>query len=147
MTEQFLTPENVSTDALWVERVGEREYVGHNDRGASVTFAGAGVPGTFTPGELLKLAAAACTGLVTDRALARRVGDDYKAQVHVSAVKNQEENRYETLEEKIVVDLSSLDAETRERLLALLERTVHTQCTVGRTIEAGAPIALVLPEA
>jgi uncharacterized OsmC-like protein len=147
MTEQFLSPETVQADQLWVERVGPREYVGHNDRGATVHFAGAGVEGTFTPGEILKLAAAACTGLVTDRALARRVGDDYQGQVLVSGVKNEPENRYETLEEKIVVDLSGLDAEARERLVTLLERTVDTQCTVGRTIEAGAKITLITPEA
>lgn len=146
MTEQFLTPETVAKDGLWVERVGEREYIGHNDRGASVRFAGAGVEDAFTPGELLKLAAAACTGLVTDKALARRLGDDYQAQVHVSGVKNDEENRYESLAEKIVVDLSTLEPEVRERLVGLLERTVDTQCTVGRTIEAGAHISLSVTE-
>ncbi len=145
MTQEFLTPENVPANGLWVERVGSREYIGHNDRGATVRFAGGGVEGAFTPGEILKLAAAACTGLVTDRALARRIGDDYQGQVHVSGVKNDEENRYESLEEKIVVDLSALEPEVRERLLGLLERTVETQCTVGRTIEAGAPIKLVTP--
>lgn len=147
MTEQFLTPESAQADQLWVERVGPREYIGHNDRGASVRFAGAGTEGAFTPGEILKLAAAACTGLVTDRALARRIGDDYQGQVHVSGVKNDPENRYESLEEKIVVDLSGLDAESRERLISLLERTVDSQCTVGRTIEHGAPITLITPEA
>lgn len=146
MPQEFLTPETAPADALWVERVGPREYVGHNDRGATVKFAGAGVEGTWTPGELLKVAAAACSGLVTDRAIARRVGDDYQGQVQVSGVKHQEENRYESLEEKIVVDLSTLEPEARERLLGLLERTVDSQCTVGRTIEAGAPITLVLPE-
>ena len=138
----FLTPETASTDSLWVERVGEREDVGHNDRGASVTFAGAGVAGTFTPGELLKLAAAACSGLVTDRALARRVGADYQAQIHVSSVKNDPENRYESIAESLVVDLSALDADARERLIALVHSTVESQCTVGRTIEAGATTTL-----
>lgn len=143
MTNQnFLTPENVPTDGLWVERVGERQYVGHNDRGGQVTIAGAGVEGTFTPGELLKLSAAACTGLVTDRALARRAGADYAAQVQVSSVKNDPENRYESFAESLVVDLSGLDVEARERLVALLHSTVASQCTVGRTIEAGAQITL-----
>lgn len=147
MTQDFLTPETVPANGLWVERVGPREYIGHNDRGATVRFAGAGTEDAFTPGEILKLAAAACTGLVTDRALARRIGDDYQGQVHVSGVKNEEDNRYESLEEKIVVDLSALEPEVRERLIGLLERTVDSQCTVGRTIEAGAPITLITPEA
>ncbi|WP_435298461.1 OsmC family protein [Timonella sp. A28] len=147
MSQDFLSTDNPPVDALWVERVGPREYVGHNDRGATVNFAGAGVEGTFTPGEIMKLAAAACTGLVTDRALARRVGDDYEGQVHVSSVKNDAENRYESIEEKLVVDMSSLGPEVRERLLKLVERTVDSQCTVGRTIIAGAPITLVTPEA
>ncbi|MFD2841702.1 OsmC family protein [Populibacterium corticicola] len=143
MSNEFLTPKTVTTDQLWVERVGAREYVGNNDRGATVRFAGAGVPDSFTPGEILKLAAAACTALVTDRAIARRVGDDYRGQVHVSSVKNEEENRYESIEEKLVVDLSGLDAEARERLVGLIERTVESQCTVGRTIEAGARVTLI----
>jgi len=146
MSQDFLSPESAPADALWVERVGPREYIGHNDRGATVRIAGGGVEGAWTPGELLKIAAAGCTGLVTDKALARRIGDDYQGQVHVSGVKNDEENRYASLEEKLVADLSALEPEARERLLKLLESTVHTQCTVGRTIEAGAPIALVLPE-
>lgn len=141
MADNFLSPDSAPADALWVERVGAREYVGHNDRGATVRFAGAGVEGAFTPGELLKLSAAACTGLVTDRALARRVGDDYAAQVHVSGVKNDEENRYSTVDEKLVVDLSGLDEEARERLVTLLHKTIEGQCTVGRTIEAGAHVS------
>lgn len=144
---KFLTPENAPTDAVWVERIGERKYVGYNDRGAQVTIAGAGVEGTFTPGELLKLAAGACTGLVTDRALARRAGADYNAQVHVSSVKNDPENRYETFAETLVVDLNALEPEARERLLGLIQSTVESQCTVGRTIEAGAKITLeVVPD-
>lgn len=56
MTDELLTPGQAPADSVWVERVGPREYVGHNDRGATVRFAGAGVEGAFTPGEVLKLA-------------------------------------------------------------------------------------------
>lgn len=140
MTDELLTPGQAPADSVWVERVGPREYVGHNDRGATVRFAGAGVEGAFTPGEVLKLAAAACTGLVTDKALARRVGDDYTAQVQVSTVKDEENNRYTSVDERLVVDLSGLDPEARERLVALLHRTIESQCTVGRTIVAGAEV-------
>ena len=139
---KFFSSNTPPTGALWVERVGAREYVGHNDRGGVITFTGPGVPNTFTPGEVTKLAAAACSGLVTDRTLARRAGDDYEAQIHVTSVLNKEENRYESIAETIVVDLNALDAEARDRLVALVKSTIASQCTVGRTIEAGAQVTI-----
>lgn len=139
---QFFASDNPPSGALWVERVGAREYVGHNDRGGTITFTDAGVPNTFTPGEVIKLAAAACSGLVTDRSLARRAGDDYEAQIQVSSVLNKEDNRYESITETLIVDLTALDVDARERLVALVKSTVDSQCTVGRTIEAGAQVTI-----
>lgn len=139
---KFFATDNTPAGALWVERVGAREYVGHNDRGGKITFTDAGVPNTFTPGEVTKLAAAACSGLVTDRTLARRAGDDYEAQIQVTSVLNKDENRYESIAETLVVDLNALDAEARDRLVALVQSTIASQCTIGRTIEAGAQVTI-----
>ncbi|EUA71534.1 hypothetical protein I540_3775 [Mycobacteroides abscessus subsp. bolletii 1513] len=42
------------------------------------------VDGVFTPGELLKIALAACSGMSSDQPLARRLGEDYRVRIEVS---------------------------------------------------------------
>ena len=128
--------------ALWIERVGTRRYVGYSERGGVVQIGGAEADETFTPGELLKIALAACTGLTSDAAFARRLGDDYPATIHVSGAKNVAEDRYPNLVERLEVDLSSLDEAARERLVTVVTRAIDQACTVARTLKAGATIEL-----
>ena len=97
--------------------------------------------GVFTPGELLKIALAGCSGLSSDQPLRRRLGDDYRAVIRVSGDADRDEERYPLLEEKLEVDLSGLSAEERERLLVVVKRAIDGVCTVGRTLKAGAEIA------
>ena len=61
---------------LWVERTGTRRYTGRSSRGAEVLIGSQDVEGVFTPGELLKIALAACSGMSSDQPLRRRLGDD-----------------------------------------------------------------------
>lgn len=127
---------------LQVRRIGARRYTGHNDRGAQVQIGSQGVAGTFTPGELLKIALAACAGLSTDAPLARRLGDDYAAVVGVSGEADRDREVYPALREELRVDLSALTDEERERLLAVVAKAVDGVCTVGRTLKAGAEVSL-----
>lgn len=64
---------------LWVERTGVRRYTGHSSRGGQVLVGSEDVDGVFTPGELMKIALAACSGMSSDEPLRRRLGDDYPA--------------------------------------------------------------------
>lgn len=128
--------------ALWVERIGTRRYVGRSANGATVQIGSAGVEGTFTPGELLKIALAGCSGLSSDISLARRLGDDYDAIIHVSSVKDEAEDRYTSLIERLEVDLSALDPEARDRLITVVTRAIDQTCTVGRTLNASATVDL-----
>jgi uncharacterized OsmC-like protein len=137
-------PQPGTQPALWVERTGGRRYVGRSARGGEVQLGGLDVEGTFTPGELLKIALAACTGFASDVTLARRLGDDYAATVHVSGVSDPEEDRYPVLTERLELDLSGLDDEARERLLTVVNRAVDASCTVGRTLKAGATVELTI---
>ncbi|MGS0688597.1 OsmC family protein [Nakamurella sp. GG22] len=130
------------TDGLWVERVGTRRYVGHNARGARVEVGPADAGGVFTPGELLKIALAGCAGMSADSAVARRLGPDVAITVHVAGIKHADDERYPALHEEIVVDLSSLDAAERDRVVTVVRRAVDRNCTVGRTLERGADVAL-----
>ncbi|MDR2280072.1 MAG: OsmC family protein [Gordonia sp. (in: high G+C Gram-positive bacteria)] len=129
---------------LWVQRTGTRRYTGQSSRGAEVLIGSADVEGVFTPGELLKIALAACTGMSSDKPLSRRLGDDYDATVRVSGEADRENEVYPVLSETLEVDLSDLDPEAAERLLVVVERAVDKVCTVGRTIKAGAQVELAI---
>ncbi|MFA4082592.1 OsmC family protein [Mycobacteroides salmoniphilum] len=126
--------------SLWVERTGNRRYTGHSSRGAHVLIGSETVDGVFTPGELLKIALAACSGMSSDQPLARRLGEDYQVRIDVSGPADREQERYPVLDEKMVIDLSALTPEERARVLTVVERAVDQVCTVGRTLKAGAEV-------
>ncbi|WP_415974459.1 OsmC family protein [Rhodococcus sp. 077-4] len=136
MAEQS-TPTN-----LWVERTGTRRYTGRSSRGAEVLIGSESVEGVFTPGELLKIALAACTGMSSDLPLSRRLGEDYSATVEVSGTADRENERYPELNEILRVDLSEMDPEAQQRLLTVVERAIDKVCTVGRTLKAGTKVTL-----
>ncbi|MCF8605968.1 OsmC family protein [Gordonia sp. HY442] len=129
---------------LWVQRTGTRRYTGQSSRGAEVLIGSEDVDGVFTPGELLKIALAACTGMSSDKPLSRRLGDDYDATIRVSGAADRENEVYPVLSETLEVDLSELDPEAAQRLLVVVERAVEKVCTVGRTIKAGAQVELAI---
>ncbi|WP_055404838.1 MULTISPECIES: OsmC family protein [unclassified Mycobacterium] len=125
---------------LWVERTGSRRYTGYSSRGAQVLVGSEDVEGVFTPGELLKIALAACSGMSSDQPLARRLGDDYKAVVRVSGPADREREVYPLLEETLELDLSGLSEQEKERLLVVVDRAIDAVCTVGRTLKAGTQV-------
>lgn len=125
---------------LWVERTGIRRYTGRSDRGAEVLIGSETDDGVFTPGELLKIALAGCSGLSSDQPLRRRLGDGYAATIRVSGQANRDEERYPHLRETLEVDLTGMSDEERERLMVVVGRAVEQVCTVGRTLKAGTRI-------
>jgi uncharacterized OsmC-like protein len=125
---------------LWVERTGVRRYTGHSSRGAQVLMGSEDVDGVFTPGELLKIALAACSGMASDQVLARRLGDDYQATVRVSGAADREQERYPLLAETLEVNLSGLSDDEKQRVLVVVNRAVDQVCTVGRTLKSGTKI-------
>ena len=125
---------------LWVERTGVRRYTGHSSRGAEVLVGSEDVDGVFTPGELMKIALAACSGMSSDSPLARRLGDDYQAIVRVSGDADREQEVYPLLEEVLEIDLSGLDDAEKSRVLTVVRRAVEQVCTVGRTLKSGTKV-------
>jgi uncharacterized OsmC-like protein len=125
---------------LWVERTGVRRYTGRSSRGAQVLVGNEDVEGVFTPGELLKIALAACSGMASDLPLTRRLGDDYTATVRVKGPPDREREIYPLLEESLEVDLSGLSEQDAARLLLVVTRAVDQVCTVGRTLKSGTSI-------
>jgi len=126
---------------LWVERTGIRRFTGRSSRGAEVLIGSEGDDGVFTPGELLKIALAGCSGLSSDQPLRRRLGDDYAAVIKVSGPADRDEERYPRLTETLEIDLSGLTPEEKDRLLLVVNRAIDGVCTVGRTLKAGAEIS------
>lgn len=100
------------------------------------------VEGVFTPGELLKIALAACSGMSSDLPLSRRLGDNYDATVRVSGTADRENEVYPELHEILELDLSELDVDAQQRLLTVVERAIDKVCTVGRTLKAGTEVSL-----
>jgi len=131
---------------LWVERTGVRRYTGHSSRGAEVLVGSEDVDGVFTPGELMKIALAACSGMSSDQPLARRLGDDYQATVRVSGAADRDEERYPLLEETLEVDLSGLSEDEAQRLEIVVNRAIDLVCTVGRTLKSGTKVSFEIAD-
>lgn len=131
---------------LWVERTGVRRYTGRSSRGAEVLVGSEDVDGVFTPGELLKIALAACSGMSSDHPLRSKLGDDYPVTIKVSGPADREQERYPLIEEKIEVDLSELSEEERVKLLTIVRRSIDKVCTVGRTLKSGTEVNLTVAD-
>lgn len=125
---------------LWVERTGVRRYTGHSSRGAEVLVGSEDVEGVFTPGELLKIALAACSGMSSDHPLRMRLGDDYPATIRVSGLADREQELYPLLEEQLEVDLTGLSEVEVQKLKTIVERSIDKVCTVGRTLKEGTEV-------
>ncbi|OBF17838.1 OsmC family protein [Mycobacterium sp. ACS4331] len=125
---------------LWVERTGTRRYTGRSSRGAEVFVGSESVDGVFTPGELMKIALAACSGMASDAPLSRRLGDDYDATIEVDGPADREREVYPLLEETLRIDLSGLTEAEAERLRTVVNRAIDQVCTVGRTLKAGTQV-------
>lgn len=132
---------------LWVERTGARRYVGRSTRGAEVLVGGEDVDGVFTPGELMKIALAACSGMASDVPLQRRLGQDYQTTIAVSGPADREQERYPLLEERMTLDLSALSDDERARVLTVVTRAIDQVCTVGRTLKSGTEVTFEVSDA
>ena len=128
--------ERIGPGSVSVTRIAPRRYEGLNERGATVAIGGAELEGEhFSPGELLKLALAGCVALSVDRVTSRRLGDDFAMTVWAHGRSDGESNRYQEIGEEVLVDLSSLDADERDKLVAIMARAIEKGCTVGRSVE------------
>lgn len=125
---------------LWVQRTGARRYIGRSSRGAQVLIGSEDVEGVFTPGELLKIALAACSGMASDIPLARRLGDDYPATITVAGQADRDQERYPLLTETLELDLSGLTEAEVARLVTVVHRAIDASCTVGRTLASGTTV-------
>jgi uncharacterized OsmC-like protein len=127
---------------LTVERVGGHAFVGRNERGATVAIGRTGMPGSFSPGELLRIATAACAAVTVEELVTRRAGEDARLVALADAAKSSDGSEYDQLRVTLLADLSFLDDETREKVAQAMHKAVERACTVSRTVERGAPVEL-----
>src|SRR6201999_3677854 len=132
---------------LWVERTGVRRYTGHSSRGAEVLVGNEDVDGVFTPGELMKIALAACSGMASDAPLAGRIGDDYRTKIEGSGAADRDQEHYPLLEEHMSLELSGLSEDEVSRVLTVVERAIDQVCTVGRTLKSGTKVTFEVHDA
>ena len=132
---------------LWVERTGIRRYTGRSDRGAEVLIGSVTDEGVFTPGELLKIALAGCSGLSSDEPLRRRLGDDYPAVIRVSGDADRDDERYPHCRRPSRSTCPGCPTQDRERLLVVVNRAIDQVCTVGRTLKSGTEITFEVADA
>ena len=98
------------------------------------------VEGVFTPGELMKIALAACSGMSSDLPLARRLGDDYAATIRVSGAADRDNEIYPLLEESLEVDLSGLTEDEVARLVTVVNQGGRPGLHGGRTLKSGTTV-------
>jgi uncharacterized OsmC-like protein len=127
---------------LEIERVGEHEFAGRNERGATVRVGRDGAADAFSPGELMHLAAAACVSVTVEELVTRRAGAD--ARVVATTEHTGGVTEYDKVEITLEADLSFLDDKTRERVLKAMQISVDRQCSVSRTLKRGIPVELTI---
>lgn len=127
---------------LDVQRTGEHDFVGRNDRGARVRIGRVGAEGAFTPGELLQIALAGCSAVTAEELITRRVGEDSEFTVHADADRRHGAHEYDALRVSFDIDLSTVDDATRARLESTIRHALEQLCTVSRTVEKGTPVAV-----
>lgn len=118
--------------SVTVRRVGEGRFVAQTDSGATVEVGGDG----FSPVELLEAAVAACAAMTAEQLITRRTGADFT--VFATGVEGPHELRS--------VDVA-FDLPATEPLATVVPRAVARECTVSRTVEHGAPVAVRLDPA
>jgi uncharacterized OsmC-like protein len=130
---------------LEVQRDGQHAFVGRNDRGAEVRLGRAGAAGAFSPAELLQIAAAGCSAVTAEELITRRVGEDAKFRVTVSADRREGASELDAVHVAFDVDVSTLAADQRDALAAAVDRAIERLCTVSRTLKKGIPVTETFP--
>jgi len=131
---------------LEVQRDGKHSFVGRNERGAEVRVGRAGAEGAFSPSELLQIAAAGCSAVTAEELITRRVGEDSKFRVTVSADRREGASELDAVHVAFDLDVSGLGESQREALAGAVDRAIERLCTVRRTLVKGIPVTESFPK-
>ena len=133
-----------SSRPIHIERTGTQSFKVTNVRGTTIQI-GEGQNDDFTPVELLLAAIGGCNAVTVD-ALTKRSEPEQFA-VDVVAEKSKSADGGTQLEDiQVTFAVRFPDDESgrkmTERLPGAIEKSHTIYCTVGRTVEAGTPIAI-----
>ncbi|MET8849388.1 OsmC family protein [Amycolatopsis sp. NPDC004625] len=131
--------------ALEVERTGEHAFVGRNERGAEVRLGRKGAEGAFSPAELLQIAAAGCSAVTAEELITRRVGEEARFRVNVTADRREGASELDAVHVAFDVDVSALTGDQRDALAGAVDRAIERLCTVSRTLKKGIPVTEEFP--
>ncbi|MEV6445618.1 OsmC family protein [Amycolatopsis sp. NPDC051716] len=131
---------------LEVQRDGQHAFVGRNDRGAEVRIGRKDAEGAFSPAELLQIAAAGCSAVTAEELITRRIGEEAKFRVAVSADRREGASELDAVHVAFDVDVSTLAADQREALAGAVDRAIDRLCTVSRTLKKGIPVTETFPQ-
>jgi uncharacterized OsmC-like protein len=131
---------------LEVQRDGRHAFVGRNDRGAEVRIGRKDAEGAFSPAELLQIAAAGCSAVTAEELITRRIGEEAKFRVTVSADRREGASELDAVHVAFDVDVSTLAADQREALAGAVDRAIDRLCTVSRTLKKGIPVTETFPQ-
>ena len=129
---------------LWVERNKDGSWDAFSDDGAHLKF-GKG-KGLFTPGDLAKVALAACGALSSQFAVEQTLGEGKGATIHVDGTYDEEHDAYTDFTEHVDVDaaeagLTDADADKlKERVIRHIEKS----CTVKHTYTQATPVTVLV---
>lgn len=137
----------MSSTPVEVRREGAHSFVATNHRGGRVAIGSDTAEGSFTPGELLLAAVAACSAVTGENLVTRRLGDDAALTATADRDKDPADpHRFTAI--RVALDFAAdaiEDAEERTRLVSAIERAIGRACTVSRSVEGGTSISLSLP--
>lgn len=127
---------------LWVERNKDGSWDAFSGDGAHLKF-GKG-RGQFTPGDLAKIALAACGALSSEFAVEHALGEGKGARIVVDGTYDAENDAYLDYSEQLVVDAvdEGLSDEDAAKLKERIVRHIDKSCTVKHTYEQETPVRL-----
>ena len=138
----------VAADArrgIALTKIGEGRYKATNARGG-VLPVGSGDDPDFTPVELLLAAVAGCSAIDVDLITGKRAAAT-SFDVHAEGTKVRDEQGNRLTDLRIVFEVRFPEGEDGDRAREVLPRSIAQSrdrlCTVGRTVQVGAPIEYV----
>jgi uncharacterized OsmC-like protein len=127
---------------LWVERNKDGSWDAFSNEGAHLKF-GHG-KGQFNPGDLMKVALAACAALSSQMTVENSLGEGKGATITVEGDADREANAYTAFREQVVVDArdAGIRGEDADKLKERVEKHIEKSCTVMHTYEQATPVSM-----
>ena len=126
-----------------VERIANGRFYATNDRGGRIPL-GAGNGTDFTPVELLLAALGGCTAIDVDVLTSRRAEPEaLQIVVEANKVRDAGENHLTDIEVtyRVAFPAGGPGDDARAILPDVVKKSHDPLCTVGRTVQRGAPVS------